>query len=85
MIRFRATCLDPRAPPATLLGMNVIVNGDAREVPDGESVRGLIVRYGLDPGKVAVERNRRLLKSERYDDALKDGDEVEIVTFVGGG
>jgi sulfur carrier protein len=65
--------------------MNVNVNGDARDLPDGETVRALIVRYQLDPNKVAVELNRRLLKSERYDQALKEGDEVEIVTFVGGG
>ena len=65
--------------------MTVTVNGDARDLPDGETVRALIVRYQLDVGKVAVELNRRLLKSEKYDQALKDGDEVELVTFVGGG
>jgi sulfur carrier protein len=65
--------------------MNVNVNGDARDLPEGETVRALIVRYQLDPNKVAVELNRRLLKSERYDQALKEGDELEIVTFVGGG
>jgi thiamine biosynthesis protein ThiS len=32
-----------------------------------------------------VELNRRLLRSDRYDTLLKEGDEVEIVTFVGGG
>ncbi|HEX8915211.1 MAG TPA: sulfur carrier protein ThiS [Humisphaera sp.] len=65
--------------------MNVRVNGDPRDLPEGETVRALVVRYSLDPAKVAVELNRRLLKSERYDQPLKDGDEVEIVTFVGGG
>ena len=38
-----------------------------------------------DSQTVAVEINRRLVKSERYDQPLKAGDEVEIVTFVGGG
>jgi sulfur carrier protein len=65
--------------------MNVTVNGDARELPDGQTVRALVAGHGLDPAKVAVELNRRLLRSERYDEPLKDGDEVEIVTFVGGG
>ena len=65
--------------------MMVTVNGDTRDLPDGETVRALIARYQLDVGKVAVELNRRLLKSEKYDQALKDGDEVELVTFVGGG
>ncbi|QOV87772.1 sulfur carrier protein ThiS [Humisphaera borealis] len=65
--------------------MKVTVNGDARDLPDGETIRALIARYQLEAGKVAVELNRRLLKSEKYDQALKDGDEVELVTFVGGG
>ena len=34
---------------------------------------------------VALELNRRLVRSEKYDTPLKDGDEVAIVTFVGGG
>ena len=72
-------------PRVTLPHMTVRVNGDARDLPDGQTVRGLVVQYNLDPAKVAVELNRRLLKSDRYDQPLKDGDEVEIVTFVGGG
>jgi thiamine biosynthesis protein ThiS len=65
--------------------MVVKVNGESRELPEGETVRALIVRYSLSPEKVAVELNRRLLRGERYDTGLKEGDEVEIVTFVGGG
>ena len=65
--------------------MVVKVNGDAREVPEGQSVRALLQAAGLTPEKVAVELNRRLLRSDRYDTPLKQGDEVEIVTFVGGG
>jgi thiamine biosynthesis protein ThiS len=65
--------------------MTVRVNGEDRELPEGETVRALIVRYQLAPEKVAVELNRRLLRGEKYDTALKAGDEVEIVTFVGGG
>lgn len=65
--------------------MKITVNGDARDVPDGETVRALILRYNLVPGKVAVELNRRLIRTEKYETPLKEGDEVEIVTFVGGG
>ena len=65
--------------------MRVKVNGDARELPDGETVRALVSRYQLTPEKVAIELNRRLVRSDRYDTPLKEGDEVEIVTFVGGG
>ena len=65
--------------------MTVKVNGEPRDLPDGETVRALIVRHQLTPDKVAIELNRRLVRSEKYDTLLKDGDEVEIVTFVGGG
>jgi len=65
--------------------MTVTVNGDARDLPEGETVRALVMRYNLTPEKVAIELNRRLLRGQSYDTPLKDGDEVEIVTFVGGG
>jgi sulfur carrier protein len=65
--------------------MVVKVNGEARELPEGETVRALIGRYQLTPEMVAIELNRRLLRGERYETSLKEGDEVEIVTFVGGG
>jgi thiamine biosynthesis protein ThiS len=44
-----------------------------------------VARYHLVPEKVAIELNRRLVRSAKYDEPLKQGDEVEIVTFVGGG
>ena len=65
--------------------MKICVNGDERQFPDGETVRSLVQRYSLAPEKVAIELNRRLVRSDKYDQPLKDGDEVEIVTFVGGG
>jgi sulfur carrier protein len=61
------------------------VNGQDREVPDGATILTLLAASNLKPQTVAVELNRRLIKSERYDQPLKSGDEVEIVTFVGGG
>lgn len=65
--------------------MNVTVNGDRRDLPEGETIRSLVTRYNLTAEKVAIELNRRLLRADRYDTVLSDGDEVEIVTFVGGG
>ncbi len=67
------------------LNMTVKVNGDDREVADGTTVLALIEQHNLAPQKVAVELNRRLLRTEKYDTILKGGDEIEIVTFVGGG
>lgn len=54
-------------------------------MPDGTTVTQLIQQHDLAPQKVAVELNRRLIRTEKYDTVLKAGDEVEIVTFVGGG
>jgi thiamine biosynthesis protein ThiS len=65
--------------------MTVKVNGDPRDLPDGETLRALVARYQLAPEKVAIELNRRLVRSEKYDTPLSNGDEIEIVTFVGGG
>lgn len=65
--------------------MNVLVNGQPRDLTAGTTVRALIELSKLSPDKVAVELNRRLLKSEKYDTPLSENDEVEIVTFVGGG
>ena len=65
--------------------MKVRVNGDQREVAEGTTLRQLVAEFKLVPEKVAIELNRRLVRSEKYDQPLNDGDELEIVTFVGGG
>ena len=65
--------------------MNIKVNGQPREIPAATTISQLIEQHNLTPNKVAVELNRRLVRSDRYDTALNEGDEVEIVTFVGGG
>ena len=65
--------------------MTITVNGQPRDVADGTTVAQLITQHDLAPNKVAVELNRRLIRAEKYETVLKAGDEVEIVTFVGGG
>ena len=65
--------------------MKLTVNGDLRDLPDGTTVSALLEQLKLLPRSVAVELNRRLLRSEKYGTVLNDGDAVEIVTFVGGG
>jgi len=65
--------------------MTITVNGDDREVADGTTFRQLVATFNLVPEKVAIELNRRLVRAEKYDQPLQAGDEIEIVTFVGGG
>jgi sulfur carrier protein len=66
-------------------GVRITLNGEARDVEGNTTVRQLVEQRGLSVQKVAVELNRRLLRTEKYDTELKEADEVEIVTFVGGG
>ena len=65
--------------------MKIKVNGQDHEVAGGTTVTQLIEQHKLTPSKVAIELNRRLIRTGKYDTVLKEGDEVEIVTFVGGG
>jgi sulfur carrier protein len=66
--------------------MQLTVNGADRQVPDGITVRDLVVHLGLEGGPVAVERNREVVpRAEHASAVLREGDVVEIVHFVGGG
>ena len=66
--------------------MRISVNGKPKELDEGASVLDLLQQLGLQPRRVAVERNKRIVRRNDCDDTvLTDGDEVEIVTLVGGG
>ena len=65
--------------------MTVTVNGEARDVAEGANLSALLAELKLTPDKVAIELNRRLVRAAKYDTPLKEGDVVEVVTFVGGG
>jgi len=65
--------------------VSIIVNGETTTYPGGTSIRTLLELRGLSPEKVAVELNRKLVRMSHYDTPLKQGDVIEIVTFVGGG
>ncbi len=70
----------------TLDTKSVTVNGEARDVASGTNVQGLLVLLGLEPTKIAVERNLEIVPKSQYEDTiLSDGDRIEIVQFVGGG
>ena len=66
--------------------MQIILNGDRHELPAPLTVSELLSRLQIDPRRVAVELNLVVLKRGTFDTTtVKDGDEVEIVNFVGGG
>jgi thiamine biosynthesis protein ThiS len=66
--------------------MRVMVNGQEAEIEPGTSVAALVSRYQLQPRHVAVEINRDLVPRRDFEATrLQEGDQVEIVTLVGGG
>ncbi|ABC23232.1 ThiS, thiamine-biosynthesis [Rhodospirillum rubrum ATCC 11170] len=66
--------------------MRVIINGEPRELAPSVSIEALLVGMGVDPRKVAVERNREIVARTTYKEtALDEGDQLEIVHFIGGG
>ena len=66
--------------------MHVTVNGHSREVETGISVSALLEQLDLSSQHVAVEVNLDLVPRTRHSEhLLQDGDQVEVVTLVGGG
>ena len=66
--------------------MEIAVNGEARRLDRMLTVTELLVELGLEPKKIAVERNLEIVPKSRFDvERLADGDRIEIVQFVGGG
>ena len=64
----------------------VTINGEPRRVAGGTTLAGLIVEIGLDPLRVAVERNLAIVPRSTFSSVVvEDGDAYEIVHFVGGG
>jgi len=66
--------------------MNVFVNGEGRELPEGTTLAELLRELELEPRYVAVEVNLVLVpRSQHGNHLLRSGDRLEVVTLVGGG
>ena len=66
--------------------MTIIVNETETEVPEGSFISDLIRSLGLNPGRLAVELNRTIIRRSAWDStSISEGDRVEVVHFVGGG
>ena len=66
--------------------MDIILNGERRTAAEGQTILELLRELDLDPARVAVELDRRIVKQPLWADTrLRPGAEVEIVQFVGGG
>ena len=66
--------------------MRLTVNGELLEMSHAGTVKELLRELQVQPGQVAVEVNLSIVKKADYPSfRLTDGDQVEIVKFVGGG
>ena len=66
--------------------MRVRLNGETRDVREGTTIAALVEELGLGGRRVAVEINRDVVaRSAHAERRLSEGDEVEIIHFVGGG
>jgi sulfur carrier protein len=64
----------------------ITLNGDRFEIAGPLTVADLLARLAIDPRRVAVEHNLAVVKRASYEQTMvRDGDQVEIVNFVGGG
>ena len=71
---------------ATESAFRIVVNGESREVRAGETIAGLVRTLELDPERLAIELDRRIVKRAAWaSTVLPDGARLEIVQFVGGG
>ena len=66
--------------------MHVEINGETQDFADGMLVKAMLEVLELSGDGIAVEINREIIPRRAHaETALKDGDKIEIVTFVGGG
>ena len=75
---------DTHSPPPPPI--RILVNGQPRELAAGATITALLAQLGYPAGAVAVERNRAVVpRAAHATTELASGDELEVVTFVGGG
>lgn len=66
--------------------MEIVINGETREVPSPTSIDGLLRLLDLKEDRVAIELNRVIVRRDRWTSTeLQPNDRLEIVQFVGGG
>ena len=68
------------------MSLTVTVNGDPRSIQPRQTIWAFLAGLELDPKKVAVERNREIVPKSMFKEVmLENGDQLEIVHFIGGG
>jgi thiamine biosynthesis protein ThiS len=68
------------------MAISITLNGEPHSAPEGQTILELLRALQIEPERVAVELDRRIVKQPRWGETqLRTGAEVEIVQFVGGG
>jgi sulfur carrier protein len=66
--------------------MEIRINGESRQMPEGQTVLELLGTLELDPSRLAIELDGQILKQTHWKErVLRPGARLEIVQFVGGG
>ncbi|MBS1858263.1 MAG: sulfur carrier protein ThiS [Acidobacteria bacterium] len=66
--------------------IEIVVNGQSQNVPEGRTLLDLVRLLQLDPERVAIELDRKIVKRPEWTDTpVRPGARLEIVQFVGGG
>ncbi len=66
--------------------VKVQLNGETREISDDSTIESLVAFLALEPTRVAIELNRGVVRRNQWaTTVLNEGDQIEIVHFVGGG
>jgi len=66
--------------------LRLVLNGDPHVVPGPATLADLLAHLGLDPRLIVVERNRAIVRRPQLAEVmLQEGDQIELVHFVGGG
>ena len=64
----------------------ITLNGEPRTIAEGQTILDLLRQLELDPARVAVELDRRIVRQPLWrETVLQSGARIEIVQFVGGG
>jgi sulfur carrier protein len=66
--------------------MRILLNGEPKDVPEGVNLEGLLQMFSLPRERVAVERNREVIRRADWQSTpVNNEDRIEVIHFVGGG
>ena len=66
--------------------MQIVVNGTRQEAPSEVNISQLLAKLNFPSERVAVEVNLAIIDRGKYGQTfLREGDQIEIISFVGGG